>query len=84
MDLEETKAKSDCVGEDQQQFNQPNDSVWGLRPWRFVKESSASEDRSRWIMEIVGIRYQATTGEDIDDAVCAVMRNRVCRLATAL
>jgi hypothetical protein len=34
--------------------------------------------------DTVGIRHQTTTGEDIKDLKCAVVRSRVCELVRAL
>jgi hypothetical protein len=44
-----------------------------------VKELLAGNEMSR--NDFVGICYQATTGEDTEDLVCAVVRSYVCRLS---
>lgn len=41
-------------------------------------------NNSSWGICTVGIRYQATTGEEIEYLACAVERSRVCKLVRAL
>jgi hypothetical protein len=36
------------------------------------------------VEDIVGIRYQSTTGEDVEDLMCVAVRSRVRELARAL
>jgi hypothetical protein len=44
----------------------------------------AGIDMSTEADDIVGIRYQATTGEDAEDLMCDIVRGRVRELARAL
>jgi hypothetical protein len=61
MNLEETEARSDCAGKDQQHLtDRPNELV--------VRQSPADKNVSVEAEDIVGIHHQATTGEDI--AIC--------------
>jgi hypothetical protein len=52
--------------------------------WLGAKESPAGNDVNNEKVDIVGIRYPATTGEDKEDLACAVVKNRVRELAGAL
>jgi hypothetical protein len=52
-----------------------------------VRQLPASKNERMEAEDIVGIRHQATTGEDIadrEDLVHAVVNCRVCELATVL
>jgi hypothetical protein len=78
MNLEATETRNDCAGEGHQQFNQSRDSA---------RELTVGKDVSTEAEGIVGIRYQATTGEDIahwEDLMHAVVGSRVRELVSVL
>jgi hypothetical protein len=62
--------------------------LWGSRECKEVASMRSCEIGSQRAIteaeDIVGIRYQATASEDIEDLVCAVLRNRLRKLVTAL
>jgi hypothetical protein len=52
-----------------------------------MRQSTASKDVSTEAEDTVGIRYQATTGEDIahcEDLTCAVVGNGVRKLVSVI
>jgi hypothetical protein len=49
-----------------------------------VRESLAGKEVTTKAEDIVGIHYQATANEDIEDLTCVVERNRVRELVIAL
>jgi hypothetical protein len=51
---------------------------------KLARQSPAGNDVNTEADDIVGIRYQATTGEDAEDSMCAVFRSRVREVARAL
>jgi hypothetical protein len=73
MDLEETEARNDCVGEGQQQFNPQPGRNWGNGLG--ARQSPASKDMSTEARDIVEIRYQAKTSEGYNRTSLSVSYN---------
>jgi hypothetical protein len=61
--------------------------MWGSRRHQFEQLWDGSQAETTKAKDIVGIRYQATTGEDTadwEDLSCAIVNRKVSELAWAL
>jgi hypothetical protein len=73
MDLEGTEASNDCAGEGQERFNRPKlvsrQSLFGSAQFWFDSQSEVLEPA----VCIVSSRYLATTSEQTENFMCAVV-----------
>jgi hypothetical protein len=66
IDLEETKARIDCAGEAQQQFNRPTELVESICSWD-RKQFGNSEEGERPLLEAVTRRLVTEDTADWED-----------------
>jgi hypothetical protein len=56
----------------------------GYLGWKQMCEKRGQEPWNPEVVDIVGIRFQATPSKDIEDLVCAAVRSNMCESAIAL